>query len=755
MGKRTTSSKKAPAAGSAIPPAPAGMLALLLAAFAGALGLKAFDERRADDRAQLSRVYREAETAAGSVRADLMALRARMEGARFATSSLDSVRRATGLDAVTTQPAPDEAWAYLEDNGAVRVFAQSADGESISGLRTHFDLLPENGGAYLSAKSPIADGAVYAQGADGRRATACSAIPGAAFSVCVDRPAPLVTTEDLYRAFIYLLVLAAPVLAVTGLMQVVGRARKAADAQARDYREALEKAAKSRDFELPGILGSWKWDPVGRMLILGRVASQMLGQYAPGSMPLEELLARVPETERRKVEGAFLDADPFSDLNLHFQIHYKGAIRYFEMIGGAFDGGLAGAVLDVTDRVSAQSLSRRAEVVARTAIDAHPGPFAVWDQRKRLTHWNTAFVRIFNLEPNVMHVGASFDYVMAEVSRNVRVERPLGDDSNAREMLLATDRWVRVVDRRTANEGMITVGVDITNLKAQESGLMRSEKRLKSMVTALERTRGQAQELAHRYAEEKANAERASQAKSVFLANMSHELRTPLNAINGFSEMIVNEVYGPLGDERYKGYAGDILESGQHLLDMINDILDMAKIEAGKMQITPRPIDPTDAVDAAIRLIRRRAADRQVSLTYDQEDDLPEIQGDHRAIKQMTLNLLANAIKFTDPGGKIKVDVKREGDMIAISVADTGIGIPASDLPRLAQPFEQARAPEGRNPGGTGLGLALTKSFAEMHGGRLGIESTLGVGTTVTIYLPVTPADSARRDDPESRRAAE
>jgi two-component system cell cycle sensor histidine kinase PleC len=177
---------------------------------------------------------------------------------------------------------------------------------------------------------------------------------------------------------------------------------------------------------------------------------------------------------------------------------------------------------------------------------------------------------------------------------------------------------------------------------------------------------------------------------------------------------------------------------------MINDILDMSKIEAGKMRLSPALIDPVDAVDGAVKLARRRCADREISLTFDPDDDLPDINGDHRAIKQMTFNLITNSIKFTDPGGEIRVTVALEGPWIAIRVADTGIGIAPEDLPRLAQPFEQVTTPESkeRNVRGTGLGLALTKSFAEMHGGYITIESTVGVGTTVSIFLPTIKANS-------------
>ncbi|OYW42828.1 MAG: hypothetical protein B7Z38_03630 [Rhodobacterales bacterium 12-64-8] len=328
---------------------------------------------------------------------------------------------------------------------------------------------------------------------------------------------------------------------------------------------------------------------------------------------------------------------------------------------------------------------------------------------------------------------------MSEISKFVRVERPLGEDANSREMLLLSDIWIRLVDRRTATDGLITVGLDITNMKRQETVLQRSERRLRTMVEELQRTKGQAQELAEKYAEAKTRAERASQAKGSFLGNMSHELRTPLTHINGFAEMIANEIYGPLGSERYKEYAEDIVGAGKHLEEMINDILDMSKVEAGKMRLSPALINPEDAVDGAIKLARRRAADREVHLTFDPDDDLPEITGDHRAIKQMTFNLITNAIKFTDPGGEVAVTMTVEGKWLAIRVRDTGIGIAPEDLPRLAQPFEQVTSPEAkeRNTRGTGLGLALTKSFAEMHGGHLTIESTLGVGTTVSIFLPI------------------
>jgi len=309
------------------------------------------------------------------------------------------------------------------------------------------------------------------------------------------------------------------------------------------------------------------------------------------------------------------------------------------------------------------------------------------------------------------------------------------------------------VERASADGGLITVGVDVTENIGNEEELRRQKESMRKTVLALERSEGRAGELTRKLTEEKSRAENAANSKSAFLANMSHELRTPLNAINGFSEILANELYGSLGDPRYKGYAQDILASGQHLLDMINDILDMAKIEAGKMTINPQPIDPVDPVDAAVRMIRRKASDKDIEIVLDVQPGLPEIDADHRAIRQMVLNLVSNAIKFTNGGGKITVAVQQHGPDIRVSVTDTGIGIPASDLPRLSQPFEQATGSRDRNYEGTGLGLALTKSFAEMHGGTMTISSIEGEGTTVAFTLPINGPERAE-DDADDRHAA-
>jgi two-component system cell cycle sensor histidine kinase PleC len=741
--RKAKTAKDGMAASTAVP---VGMLSLLLAAFGGALALKAYEERQASEAATLTQQAREADALASHIRAELVSSRARMEGLLLTGASLETLRKSVPFEAVSMRDPPPGSWAQLGEGEDVRVFAQNKNGEWVSGVRSGESLMRQTAGANtlsLAPTSAVRLGSHFLNTDEGRRATACSPVPDTAIATCVARPAPLVNLGDLNRILIYGLVLAAPILAVIGLMGTIRRLQKSAqeaERLANRQKNAFDPAVL-RAFETPGLIGMWRWDMSTHLLTIGPEAAQLVGASRYGEMTLDEFTSLVSEDERRKVQSAFEGVRPTQRIDVAFGGAHRTSGQYFEMMGAASEGAISGAITNVTDRVQAQHRSRRAEALARTALDAHPGPFAVWDSRKRLTHWNGAFSRIFNLDKSVIQTGASYDLVMSEISKFIRVERPTGDDTNSREILLLSDQWIRLVDRRTANDGLITVGLDITGLKRQEATTARSERRLRSMVSELERTRGQAQELAAQYAEARVRAERASQAKSVFLGNMSHELRTPLNAINGFSELLVKEMFGPLGDPRYKGYAEDILASGEHLLDIINDILDMAKIESGKMEISTKPIDPSDAVDSAVRLIRRRAGDKGVALDFDPDDDLPDINGDHRAIKQMTLNLIANAIKFTDAGGHIRVTVSHEGDWIVVRVADTGVGIHEADLPRLGQPFEQAKSPDGRQTQGTGLGLALTKSFAEMHGGYLSIASTVGKGTTVSIYLPIPPAD--------------
>ena len=240
-------------------------------------------------------------------------------------------------------------------------------------------------------------------------------------------------------------------------------------------------------------------------------------------------------------------------------------------------------------------------------------------------------------------------------------------------------------------------------------------------------------------------AETREAGKTRFLANMSHELRTPLNAVLGFSDIMRQRIFGPLPD-RYGEYAENIHQAGGHLLDLINDVLDVTKIEAERYALTLERFDAREVVSAAMALVRVNADDKGVSLSSVLPPDPVEVSADRRALKQIALNLLSNAVKFTPRGGAITVTVEAIGPYLEVVVADTGVGIAPEDVRRLGRPFEQAGEMEQRRQG-TGLGLSLVRAFAELHGGRMSIDSTLGEGTAVTVRLPV--ALIARAPAPE------
>jgi two-component system cell cycle sensor histidine kinase PleC len=270
-------------------------------------------------------------------------------------------------------------------------------------------------------------------------------------------------------------------------------------------------------------------------------------------------------------------------------------------------------------------------------------------------------------------------------------------------------------------------------------GQMREDARLRfkveDLARELEETRDDA--LKKRFEAETANA-----SKTAFLANMSHELRTPLNAILGFSEIIAQECFGPVGSVRYKDYAGDIHSSGAHLLSLINDLLDIAKIEAGRMEISPHPLEARRTFDVALKLAGAKASERNQILTIDVEPTCPALFADERALRQILINLVSNAVKFTPEGGRIEVvaSAARDGGF-QIMVRDNGPGIPREKLDSIFTPFSQVDNRYDRQAGGTGLGLALVRGLAELHGGRAWIESEPGTGCAAFVVLPTrTPS---------------
>ncbi|MBL8698948.1 MAG: HAMP domain-containing protein [Alphaproteobacteria bacterium] len=285
-------------------------------------------------------------------------------------------------------------------------------------------------------------------------------------------------------------------------------------------------------------------------------------------------------------------------------------------------------------------------------------------------------------------------------------------DTGTDEAQLDDGRWLRLSRSATREGGFVAIWSEITVLKERE-GVLRDAA---------------------------ARAQAANRAKTEFLANMSHELRTPLNAVIGFSEMMEAEMLGPIGRPKYKEFAGDILRSGRHLLAIINDILSLAKSEAGRLVLDVAPVDLPEIIAASGRMMAEAGRSAGVTLSIDATSDLPTIEADPVKVKQVLLNLLSNAIKFTPAGGRVDLTARATGSGVAIAVRDTGIGMAPEEIPIALAPFGQVDSRLARKYEGTGLGLPLTKAFVELHGGTLAIDSARGAGTTVTVTFPFAAA---------------
>jgi len=276
------------------------------------------------------------------------------------------------------------------------------------------------------------------------------------------------------------------------------------------------------------------------------------------------------------------------------------------------------------------------------------------------------------------------------------------------ELELADGRWLRMTGSDTSEGGSIYFLSDFTAVKDREESLRRAKR----------------------------DAEAANAAKSRFLANMSHELRTPLNAIIGFSEIISGQFFGELGNDRYLDYSQDILRSGRHLLAVINDVLDLSKSEAGKMALNIRPLDMSEVLDDCIAMVREQCADAGLTLETNGLDQSMPLTGDAAKLRQIFLNLLSNAIKFTEKGGKVCLSAAATEQGVAVTVADTGIGMDPQDVEIAFQPFGQVDNRLERRYEGTGLGLPLTKALVDLHSAAIAIDSARGRGTRVTVTFP-------------------
>ena len=408
---------------------------------------------------------------------------------------------------------------------------------------------------------------------------------------------------------------------------------------------------------------------------------------------------------------------------------------------------LVGIAVDISDEKKLAERTATADVRLRDAIEAISEAFVLWDADNRLVTCNSKFLALHELQPDTGRVGTPYGQLIANATPPlIQTQISLGESprggARTYEAQLGDGRWLQINERRTKDGGYVSVGTDITALKRHEEQLMDSERRLMATIADLRRSRQaletQAQqlaELAERHAEKQAEAETANRAKSEFLANMSHELRTPLNAIIGFSELMGAETFGPLGNLKYVDYAGDIACSGRYLLGVISDVLEMARLDSGRVRIEPRTVAVAETIRTTFDEVQDAAAGKDVALMAD-VDPRTVLHADPHSLEKILSALVGNAVKFTRPGGQVGVRIRPAKGGTNLFIEDDGVGIAPAALAIIGKPFTQAGATMSDGMKGSGLGLAIARSLVEMHGGSLRIRSLPGRGTIVMIHLP-------------------
>lgn len=387
------------------------------------------------------------------------------------------------------------------------------------------------------------------------------------------------------------------------------------------------------------------------------------------------------------------------------------------------DGGYLVIYRDITAKRAAELAANAAQEQLRVAIEHLPIGFALFDANDLLVLFNEEYRKRYDAIGVKIAPGNKFESLIRSALAHIRDE--WGDETY--EELVAeriekhrnpggsiirqipNGKWYMLREHRLPGGNIALTLTDVTGIKRAEGELEEARKR----------------------------AETANRAKSDFLAHMSHELRTPLNSIIGFSDIMQNEMFGGLGSDRYKTYAASIHESGAHLLRLINDILDVSRIEANELEIDETPVRISDLIEVCHRMIEDKLLRSSITLEIDYNETEVVLSADDRRVRQILLNLLGNALKFTPRDGKIAISTQRAADdALVLSVADTGVGIPADHLERITEPFTQAPQSMFVSQEGSGLGLALVKSLIELHGGALTIDSQVGTGTTVSVSFP-------------------
>ncbi|AZN72659.1 PAS domain S-box protein [Georhizobium profundi] len=640
-----------------------------------------------------------------------------------------------------------EGQIMLVADTSARVFAATANGSSLIGLSAHV-LAPESSAMWRFGQRA---GVGEIEHGDVSYLVSVSHLPSGEGSVLT--LAPLTPIMEDWRRSVSLNVTLFT--ATSAVLLVILYAYFSQATRAREADDIYMESHLRVDTALSrGRCGLWDWDMARGRMYWSSSMYEMLGMpprdcvlsfgdamrlMHPDDSDLYSIARSIARGETKQVDQIFRMR--------HADGHYVWMRARAQVIDrSSTQTHLIGIAMDVTEQHKLVQKTAEADQRLFEAIESTSEAFVLWDKNEELVLCNSNYRTMYGLPDEVLRPGTPRAVVYAASTRPV-VERRMADggtiqQSQTSEVQLADGRWLQINERRTRDGGLVSVGTDITQLKRQQERLADSEKRLMATIGDLSNSRMKLQrqtvelsELNANYMAEKERAQAANQAKSAFLANMSHELRTPLNAIIGFSEILHAGMFGPLGSDKYVEYARDIHGSGTHLLNVINDILDMSKIEAGQMKLEREAIDLAPLVEEAMRLTAIPAEKKHLHVVQRIEPGLA-LPADRRAMKQILLNLLSNAVKFTDEGGRVAVTARKVSGAVILSIADSGIGIPKSSLGKIGQPFEQVQNQFSRTNGGSGLGLAISRSLTELHGGTMRIKSIEGVGTIVSIRIP-------------------
>ncbi len=501
-----------------------------------------------------------------------------------------------------------------------------------------------------------------------------------------------------------------------------------------------------------GRCGLWDWNMASGRVYWSRAMYEMLG-YVPQDalLSISQISAIINPNDANFFDLAqelMSGKKKHIDINVpmrHADGHYVW-MRIRAEVTEEEEPHLVGISFDISEQQQLAEQTAQADLRIRDAIENISESFVLWDAEGRLVMSNSKFCEYAAIPKQILQSGIQRATVEA-MARPALSEYPLKDDGTGNLTSIrqtADGCWLKINERRTQDGGLVCIGTDISELKQQQEKFEDSERRLFSFIQELKRARGSAQQRATEVEKlnkslkaEKERAESANKAKSEFLANMSHELRTPLNAILGFSDIMLQSTFGPLGSQRYKEYMHDIYNSGTHLLTLINDILDMSKIEAGRFTLDCKNTDLEPIISEAVRTLTPQAQEKNIAVTTNITPEL-HAEVDGRAMKQIFLNLISNAVKFTPSGGNIDVCAFKKKNNLIFKITDTGVGIPQSAIKKLGQPFEQVENQLTKSHTGSGLGLAISRSLLELHKGKLEITSKEMKGTTVTIIMPIT-----------------